>query len=464
MGFAHANPSVARYQGNRFDRLLMRFGQLGLASVANRLRRRLSWFTRGLTARKFANIISAGCATLMKREAIPSWPVILRIDISPVCNLHCTVCVHAEPNGHPPLESQEFHTQQRMSLEQFRGIVEEVKAYTCGVSLYYLGDPLVHPDLDEMCRIAGNAGLNVHYSTNMSFALSDARIQRLVTSGVTHLTVCVDGLSQETYERTRVGGRIDLVLANLERICEYRRATKSRVPDIEVQYIKYQHNLAELEEARRRFLALGVDQVYELWGGLHNYTDRDPGGYNVIGPKQNRMLAQCHWPYFFTQIKYNGDVLPCCCHRLGQQYARDGDPRCVGNVFATSVREVWDSREYRLARRLAARPQSIETDPSLSNHFCAACPRLFDTDFDSVCHWGQDCAFEDMYTIGENGRPVRRRETPSAIPSAGSPRDCAETASSGGGETASQPAALRMLASIAVIRARRPMRRAGTSR
>src|SRR5205085_1410671 len=156
-------------------------------------------------------------------EGVAAWPTVLKIDISPVCNLRCTVCVHAAPNGDTDLERQEFHGRQRMSVADFRRIIAEVAGRTSAVSLYYLGDPLVHPDLDEMCGIARDAGMNVHISTNFSFKLTDERLARMARSGLTHLTVCVDGLRQESYERTRVGGRIDLVLSNLRRICAERR-------------------------------------------------------------------------------------------------------------------------------------------------------------------------------------------------------------------------------------------------
>jgi MoaA/NifB/PqqE/SkfB family radical SAM enzyme len=382
-------------------------------SLARSTKRRLDWFTNNLTARKLMNMRAAAEAFVLKRERLTSLPVFVRIDIAPLCNLSCTICVHADPNGNPALEKQEFHRGQWMTVEQYRRIVDEIKGRSTGVSLYYLGDPLVHPGLDEMCTIAHDAGLNVHYSTNFSFRLSDQRIRRIVTSGLTHLTVCVDGLSQEKYELTRVGGHVDLVISNLRRVCEHRAELGRRAPYVEVQYIKYQHNLDELEEARRLFLGFGVDQVYELWGGLHNYTDRDPGNYTVYGPNRNKWLPQCHWPHFFTQIKYNGDVLPCCCFRLGQQYTATGDPRCVGNVFKTSLCEVWNSVQYQQVRRLVCNPQSSKSDAALRENFCDACPRLFDTDYwEKTCRFGNDYSFEELYTIGVNGRPVRRRDVP----------------------------------------------------
>ncbi|HUN82650.1 MAG TPA: radical SAM protein, partial [Phycisphaerae bacterium] len=173
------------------------------------LRRRRGWFLEGMTFRRALNLLTGGAQWALKNQHMYAFPTAVKIDISPMCNLSCTVCVHADPNGDPALEKQEFHPQHRMSVEQYRKIIKQIRGRSSAVSLYYVGDPLVHPDMDEMCSIAKDAGLNVHISTNFSFDLTDARIKRIVTSGLTHLSVCVDGLSQEKYEMTRVGGRID---------------------------------------------------------------------------------------------------------------------------------------------------------------------------------------------------------------------------------------------------------------
>ena len=377
--------------------------------LAVRLRRRTDWFTYNLTVRRFVNLCSAVAEWALKRETVSAWPCFVIIDISPLCNLHCTVCLHADPNGNPNLEEQDFHGGQKMTVEQFREIIDEIRDHALGVLLYYIGDPLVHPDLEAMCGIAYEAGLVSHVSTNFSVPLSDARIRRLVTCGLSHLTVCVDGLSQGKYQRTRVGGRIDRVVNNLRRVCAVRRALRRSLPRIEVQYIKYQHNLDELVEARRMFMALGVDQLHELWGWLHNYTDRDPGQYTVFEPRPSRWLPHCHWTHLFTLIKYNGDVIPCCAFRLGHQYARGEDPRAVGNVFTTPFRQVWNSPEYRRVRRLVCDPEAIRSNPSLADTFCDACPRLFESDYqERTCRYGSEYTFEQFYTIGANGRPRRR--------------------------------------------------------
>ncbi|MFL5386223.1 MAG: SPASM domain-containing protein [Longimicrobiaceae bacterium] len=378
------------------------------------LNRRWGWLLPGITPRKLANLLMAGAQFVLKSEVMRAWPVIVKIDISPLCNLRCTICVHARPDEDASEEwkGQTFGAGARMSVEQFKRIIDEIAGKTMAVSLYYVGDPLMHPDLPELCRIANDAGLNSHISTNFSFNLSDERISAIVESGLTNLTVCVDGMTQESYGRTRVGGRIALVLGNLERLMRRRAELGRSRPRVEVQYLKYQHNLAELPVAYRVFGDLGVDQFTEMWGDLHNYTDMSPGRFEVIGPKRDRALPQCLWPHFALQIKYDGDVVPCVNYRMGPQYSTSGDRRIVGNVFRTSVWEVWNSPRYQALRRIVSRPRRARSEPALTTTFCDGCPHIFDTHVDRNLRRATEHRWEDLYQIDSRKRVVQIAQPP----------------------------------------------------
>ena len=380
--------------------------------MVNNVRRRRQWFTENAGPGQVANLVLAGAQFALKNETMRAWPVLVKVDISPLCNLKCTYCVHALPSeqGNPPLQAQSFKSRHKMALDQYERLVAEIAGKSMAVSLYYLGDPLIHPDLDEMCRLARAARLNSHISSHFSFNLSDARIHSLVTSGLTHLTVCVDAMRQETYERTRVGGRLDLVLRNLDRVLWVRRELRQRYPRVEVQFIKFQHNLDQIDDAARWCAEHGVDQFTDYWGHLHNYADVAPGAYDVFAPKANRRLPQCMWPHFSLQIKYNGEVIPCCYHRHTDQYRGDGkgDSRIVGNVFQTSVWEVWNSPAYRRLRRLVSNPARALSEPSLAGTFCDGCPSIFETDADAHTRKGDAYRWEDLYTRDARHRVVRK--------------------------------------------------------
>jgi len=351
---------------------------MNLSEYLRTFTRRVRWLSDGLTPEKLWHAGCAAASYALGRETSAAWPLALKIDISPACNLKCPVCVHAEPGDDDLLVRQDF-AQKRMSVDHFRTIVEEVRGHVSALSLYYVGDPYAHPEVDEMCRIASDAGLNTHANSNFSFRFTDERIRRIVESGLTHLTVCVDGFSQESYSRTRINGRLDFVLSNLERVCSVRRQLGRCFPRVEVQFIKFPHNVHELEKAIAWFGDVGVDSVEHYWGMVSNYADLEPSRYAVGEPLPRRMLPRCHWPYDSMVIRYDGEVIPCCNFRHATQYVPSEDGRSFGNVFSLGVKAVWDSAIYRQTRRLVADPGAFLGDPVAEGHFCHGCPALFAT-------------------------------------------------------------------------------------
>ena len=393
---------------------------LDALSTLRDVARRRGWFIENLTPRKLWNLLVAGLDYALKREVARAWPVMLKVDISPLCNLRCTICVHARPDAESSdlLRGQRFEPSQRITVEDFRRIAGEVAGRTMAVSLYYLGDPMTHPHLDEICAAAREARLNAHVSSNYSFNLSDERIHSLVCSGLTHLTVCVDGLTQETYGRTRVGGRIAVVLDNLARTLRCRQALGRTYPRVEVQFIKFQHNVHELAAAEELCRTLGVDQFAHMWGDLHNYTDLAVGRYAVGEPLKARRLPQCPWPHFSMLVKFDGDVIPCCRHRVEAQYDPGADPHVVGNVLRTSVREVWNAPAYRAMRRLVSDPRRARGEPALAETFCGGCPAVFATGIDDRRRTADGHRWETFYQIDGRGRVSNR---PAATPPAAAP-------------------------------------------
>lgn len=360
--------------------------------------RRTRWLLRNMTWPKVANLAAAGVSYITGRKRVYSWPLALKIDISPLCSLRCTCCIHAEPSRQDGLLArQSFDPSQRMSIEQFARIIKEIAPGSLAVSMYYLGDPYMHPDVDAMCGIANSAGLNVHLSSHFSYAFDDDRIASIARSGVTHLTVCLDGATQETYGITRVGGNLVRALDNLKRLSAYKRKHRLTCPELEVQFVKFRHNLHELHGVKRAASECRVDVFSVTPGQLHNYVDLEPGNYAVRGPNRTRLFPQCSWPYTTMVIKYNGDVIPCCWHRLGKQYTDLPDKRVLGNVFHTSVLDVWNNTDYRRIRQLVCRPGAVRKHEELHATFCDACRCLNRTDIEtSVERIGPDYDYRDV--------------------------------------------------------------------
>lgn len=347
-----------------------------IAGALQNATRRWRWFVQDATRQQLANMARSGIGFVLRRRWSGSVPVLIKLDISPMCNLSCSFCVHSAADD-VVLDEQVFSSAHRVDLAAFEKLIAEIRHRTSVLALYYVGDPLVHPDLDAMCTMAGDARIRTHVSTNFSFRLSDERLRSLIESGLSHLTVCVDSMVQEEYDKTRVGGDIELVLSNLERLLAIRSEGRSRL-HVEVQYIKFRHNVHNEAVAEQWCRRHGVDQFTSYWGNLHNYVDLAPERVEVVAPRGRSWLPRCAWPYFAMTVRYDGATLPCCYHRVSEQYRTGGDDRPVGNVFTDGVEEVWTGPAYGRLRELVDNPAGL-ADAERNASFCSGCGVVEDT-------------------------------------------------------------------------------------
>jgi MoaA/NifB/PqqE/SkfB family radical SAM enzyme len=376
-----------------------------MTGVLKPILRRLNWLQRGLTAKKIFNLFLCWSSFILKSKINYGMPVIVKLDINTTCNLKCTTCVHAIPGSSLELREQQFSASQKMTLDDYTRLINEVKPYAFSVSLYYLGDPIVNPELALYASIARTAGLNVHVSSNFSLPLSDKKIEEISKSGITHFTVCIDGYSQEVYQKSRVGGNIELVKANLAKLIHFNRLNKNDM-EVEVQHISFPHNLHELDNVRDYCQTIGVDSFTLLQGCQANYTDFNFDKIELHGLKTENWVPRCLWPYFSLVIKYDGSVLPCCSFRTGEVYTANS-PNALGNATSTSVRSVWNSQDYMVLRSAINSPRRHSEYLSKHKNFCAKCDRVCDTNLSSISSFYQDQAFESIYLNSPEGT-VRR--------------------------------------------------------
>jgi len=80
--------------------------------------------------------------------------------------------------------------------------------------------------------------------------------ERLVRSGLDHLVISGDGITQEVYEKYRVDGKINLVLDNLRKIVNAKKKYGSKLPYIEWQCLVTKWNEAQLDDIKMKSFSL----------------------------------------------------------------------------------------------------------------------------------------------------------------------------------------------------------------
>lgn len=214
-----------------WQRLLRHY--YGLRPDLRRAPRHVRTLAKYSTPRRLLNVAVVEMECRLGRTLLRGKPFVVFVDPINVCNLRCPLC----PTGNGTLDRERG----ALSLDHYRRVIDEVAPWALEVSLYNWGEPLLHPHIFDMIRYAHEKRL----ATNMSLNFNRVRpsdIEELIDSGLDHLSLSIDGATQETYATFRVRGDLKRVLDNTRALVRRRRELGKGNPVIEWQFIVMRHN------------------------------------------------------------------------------------------------------------------------------------------------------------------------------------------------------------------------------
>ncbi len=307
----------------------------------------LEWvdFVGYLTPRRIWNLvqlrISYALSLMLRAPVHRGMPASISIEPASGCNLHCPEC----PTGLGHLSRKKS----LMSGEDFFSVIDQVKKSAIAVSLYFQGEPFIHPGLIGMISYASKHKLFSTVSTNGQF-LPGIDMEELVMSGLNRLIVSADGITQLTYETYRIGGSLEKLMQGLKKIAEAKKKLHSKKPLLILQFLVMRHNQYELPLLEEWAVSAGADavllkspQIDSLEGSgdilptierFNRYTPGENGRWKVKSDLPDRCWRMWHG----SIIDVNGDILPCC-------FDKDAG-FVIGNIQQQRIHEVWHSRTY----------------------------------------------------------------------------------------------------------------------
>ncbi|BAT61489.1 molybdenum cofactor biosynthesis protein A [Variibacter gotjawalensis] len=326
--------------------------------------RKFTLFLHGVSISRSLNAGRSLLAFIFRRPHWVRFPIHIKVDVSPMCQMSCPVCIHGQgtPFAHKP---------RLLKKPLFEKLVDEVWRHTAVLSLYNLGEPLLNPALPEMIAYAAKHGLSTYVTTNLSVRLSERSIEALVSSGLKSLLVAVDGISKETFGRQRIGGKFDLIFENARALVEERRKQGSAFPRLQLQFLVFDFNRHEKPLVAQFARDLGFDEVHFVRGAT---TPWIAGAQPIAGPpKGPSPLPRCSWPYFSAVVLSNGQIAGCCKYRMSDIYD-GGTITALGDVSTATFGEIYRGTAYRMARAMSSNPRSAGVQ---QGHFCNGCASLY---------------------------------------------------------------------------------------
>src|SRR6185503_16502798 len=123
--------------------------------------------------------------------------------------------------------------------------------------LHFQGEPLLHVGIADMVRMAKVRGMTTQMFTN-GLPLTEKIADRLLDAGLDALRFSVDGVSEEVYQKNRVGGQFHRVEKNMRMMVNKARARRAPIK-LEWQIIAMRNNEHEIETARAMAADMGID-------------------------------------------------------------------------------------------------------------------------------------------------------------------------------------------------------------
>lgn len=312
---------------------------------------------KSVTLHRALNLVLAETGFLLsrifRRVIVIGKPWAASIEPTTSCNLRCPEC----PTGMQSL----LRPKGNMDLEKFSKILDKLSPDLFYLTLYFQGEPLLNPHFTEMVRIARDRGIFVATSTNGHF-LDDKNVDLIIKSGLSHLIVSLDGLDQQTYEKYRVKGNLQTVTNGIKRLVEAKKASNTKAPFIELQFIVMRHNEHQMKEMREFAEQSGVDKLAFKSAQVYNFDAestiipslesksryrQNSGGKWVMAKK---IRNRCHRIWSSLVITWDGKVVPCC-------YDKDADHQ-TGNLLEEPLSEMWKNHHYTAFRRQVLKNRS----------------------------------------------------------------------------------------------------------
>jgi len=273
-------------------------------------------------------------------------PFFISIEPTTSCNLRCPQC----PSG-----LREFTRPTGMLQNQlFEKIILQTKKHLHSLTFYFQGEPYLNPDFLKMVSFASNNNIFTITSTNAHY-LTEENAKQTILSKLDKLIISVDGITQEVYEKYRIGGDYDKVIAGTKEILKQKKLLNSSSPHVVWQFVVFKTNEHQIEAVKKLGKELGVDevkiktaQIYDFENGhdlipdqeeYARYKKGDSGKFEL----KNKLLNQCWRMWQGCVITWDGKIVPCC-------FDKDAKYK-LGNLEKDTFESIWFSESYNNFRR-----------------------------------------------------------------------------------------------------------------
>jgi len=267
-----------------------------------------------------------------KLEKESDHPPHLELELNYSCNLRCPMCTWS-------VETTAEKKEEWFTFEDYKKIIDEaVSIGTKSIRLTYINEPLIRQDIDQFIKYAIDAGIIDVIITTNGTLMTKAMSKKLIDAGLTKINVSLDALTDETYDKIRVGGNLEITTKNILDFLELRKEMDKKLPKIRLTFVASKINFHEYDSFvnfwKDKVDSLGIQHLQNPFGE-GSFKDDKKGEKIILKKSPIPEKFHCAEPSKRLTLRSNGDALPCCSF-----YAVD---LVVGNWKEDSLKTIWNN-------------------------------------------------------------------------------------------------------------------------
>lgn len=268
-------------------------------------------------------------------------PPHLELELNYSCNLRCPMCTWA-------METAAEKKEDWFTFDDYKKIIDEaVVLGTKSIRLCYINEPLIRQDIDQFIKYAVDAGIIDILITTNGTLLTKTMSKKLVDAGLTKINVSLDAITEETYDKIRVGGNLNVTVKNIHDFLELRNQMGKKLPKIRLTFVATKINYHEYNNFisywKDKVDSIGIQYLQNPFGE-GRFEDNTRSEAIILKKSPIPEKFRCSEPFKRLTLRSNGDVLPCCSF-----YAVD---LVVGNWKKNSLKEIWNNEKMQELRQI----------------------------------------------------------------------------------------------------------------
>jgi len=221
-----------------------------------------------------------------------------------------------------------------MSAEEFQQVLLQVKGITSYVYLHVQGEPLLHPQFEQIMDLCDEEKVQVQLVTNGSMLKEHMDLSK--HSSLRKISISLQSIE---FQSTPVQEYMDIVID----FC--RRCSDEGKPFCELRFWRQdQKELPRTRECLERLhqefemLPDGRKNNFKLIPGVYAEFDNSFEWPSAAHEQDGECIGTCHGGIDQIAILSDGTVVPCCLDCEGHI--------SLGNIFSTELNQILQSERY----------------------------------------------------------------------------------------------------------------------